>query len=145
MHSKWFSYTYAYIHSFSDSFLIKVFPEYWVEFPVLYSRSLLLIYVICSSIRIFTPSSWFIPTPHLSPLVTISLFSKSVSLSLFCKLVHLHQFWVSPIGGVIRCLSCSVWLASLGMIISGSIHVTANALFSSILWLSHVSLYICTT
>ena len=30
----------------SHSFLIKVFPEYCVEFPVLYSRSLLLIYVI---------------------------------------------------------------------------------------------------
>ena len=36
---KWFSYTYTYIHSFSDSFLIRVITEYWVELPVLYSRN----------------------------------------------------------------------------------------------------------
>ena len=39
---KWFSYTY--IYSFSDSCPILVVTEYWVEFPVLYSRSLLSIY-----------------------------------------------------------------------------------------------------
>ena len=30
--------------------------------------------------------------PHLSPLVTLSLFSVSVSLFLFCKQVHLCHF-----------------------------------------------------
>ena len=59
--------------------------EYWVEFSVLYSRSLLVSYFISSSMLI--PSSEFIlPLPH------ISLFSKSVSPFLFCKLVYIAFF-----------------------------------------------------
>ena len=38
---RWIGYTYTYIHSFSDSFPISVITEYWVEFPVWYSRFLL--------------------------------------------------------------------------------------------------------
>ena len=38
------------------------------------------------------PISQFIPT-HLYPLVTISLFSASVTVLLFCKLVHLYPFF----------------------------------------------------
>ena len=40
--AQWSSYTY--IQSFLDSFPIQVITEYWVEFSVLYSRSLLDIY-----------------------------------------------------------------------------------------------------
>ena len=40
--AQWFSYTYT--HFFSDYFPIQVFTEYWVEVPVLYSRSFLVIY-----------------------------------------------------------------------------------------------------
>ena len=57
--AKWFSYTYTYIHSFSDSFPIEVITEYWVEFPVLYSRSLLIICFIYSSIYMLIPNSLF--------------------------------------------------------------------------------------
>ena len=46
--TKWFSYTY--IYSFLDSFLIQVITEYWVEFPVLYSKSLLVIHLVYSSV-----------------------------------------------------------------------------------------------
>ena len=35
---------YTYMYPFSDSFPIEVITEYWVEFPVLYNRSLLIIY-----------------------------------------------------------------------------------------------------
>ena len=31
--AKWFSYTYTYIHSFSDCFPIQIITEYWVVFP----------------------------------------------------------------------------------------------------------------
>ena len=48
--AKWFSYTYTYIHSLSDSFPIWVITEGWVEFPVLYSKSLLVICFIFSRI-----------------------------------------------------------------------------------------------
>ena len=81
--AKWFSYTY--IHSFSDSFLIKVTTEYWVEFFVLYSESLLIIYLIYSSMYV-NPKLLIHPSPlHVSPLVTTSLFSIPVSLFLLCK------------------------------------------------------------
>jgi len=46
--AKWFSYTYTCIYSFSNSFPIEVITEYWVEFPVIYSRTLLVIYFIYS-------------------------------------------------------------------------------------------------
>ena len=42
--AEWFSYTYTYTNSFSYSFLVQVFTEYWVDFPVLHSRSLLVIH-----------------------------------------------------------------------------------------------------
>ena len=44
------SHVYTYIHSFLDSLPIKVITEYSVKFPVLYSRSLLVIYIIYSSV-----------------------------------------------------------------------------------------------
>ena len=56
-----------------------------IEFPVLYSRSLLVIYFKYGSVCMSIPNSQGIPPPHLSPLVTISLFSKSVSLFAFYK------------------------------------------------------------
>ena len=37
-------YIYIYLHSFSNCFPILVIREHWVEFRVLYSRSLLVIY-----------------------------------------------------------------------------------------------------
>ena len=58
---KWISYTYTYIHCFLDSFPIKVITGYWVEFPVLYSGSLLVIYLIYSSVHMSIPISQFIP------------------------------------------------------------------------------------
>ena len=67
-------------YSFLDSFLIWVITEYWIEFSVLYSRSLLVIYLIYNSMHVFIPSSWFIPLCQHSPLVNISLFSISISL-----------------------------------------------------------------
>ena len=70
---------------FSDSFLLQVFMKYWIEIPVLYSRSLL---VILNIVVCICPSCHPHLSPfHRSPLVTISLFwfSKSVSLFLFCK------------------------------------------------------------
>lgn len=38
--AQWFNYSYTHIHSFSDPFPTQIFPEYWVEFPVLDSSSL---------------------------------------------------------------------------------------------------------
>ena len=59
---------------------------------MLYSRSLLPIYLMYSSVCMLMPSSWFIPPHHGKILVTISLFLISGSLFLFCKWVHMCQF-----------------------------------------------------
>ena len=45
-----FHYTDTYNHSFSDFFPIQIITEYWIEFPVLYSTSLLIIYFTYSSV-----------------------------------------------------------------------------------------------
>ena len=82
--AKWLNYTYTYIHSFPDFFPMMVITEYWVEFPVLYNRSLLsLLYIVVCICQSQTPNL-SCPSP-LSPLVIINLFSESVSLFLFCK------------------------------------------------------------
>ena len=62
----------------------------------LYSRFLLVIYFIHISVYMSIPISQFIPPPpphhHFPPLVSIRLFSTSVSLFLPCKPVHLYHF-----------------------------------------------------
>jgi len=52
-------------------------------------------------------------------------------------------FWVPHISDIIWYLSFFFWLSSLSLIISGSIHVVANGIFS-FLWLSNIPLCICT-
>lgn len=82
------------------------------------------------------------PQPHLE---TIN-FSKSVSQYLFCKEVHYVLFFYIPhVSDSIwwRCLT--VWLTSLSMIISKSIHVAAVLLFLSFWWLSNIPSCTCTT
>ena len=84
--------SYTYIHPIWDSFPIEVTRECYVEFPVLYSRSLLVICFTCSGVYMSVPISPFIPS-SFPPLVTISLFSTSVTLFLFCQKVHLCHFF----------------------------------------------------
>ena len=83
-----------------------------------------------SCVYMSIPNSPTIPSPHPSFLATISLFSKSVSLFLFCKEVHLYNFFFldSNIRDVIRYFSFFVRLTSLSMTISRFIHVAANVL-----------------
>ena len=53
------------------------------EFPVLYSRSSLVICFKCSSVCMSVPNSLTHSAPHPFPLLTITSFSKSVSRFLF--------------------------------------------------------------
>ena len=94
---------------------------------MLYSRSLLVIYFIYSSVYLSISNSQSIPLNTPSSLVTISAISKSVSLILFCKYVHLyHLFFKNSAYKWYHMISVFLWLTSLSMIISGSIHVAAN-------------------
>ena len=62
-----------------DSSPYKSLQHIELEFPVLYSRSLLVIYSICGSMHMSVPISQFIP-PLPCPIFTINLFSTSVTL-----------------------------------------------------------------
>ena len=63
-------------HIFSIGFIMG----YWIYFPVLYSRTLLLTHPICTSFHLLIPDCSSIHPLHASPLATASLFS-SVSIS----------------------------------------------------------------
>ena len=84
------------IKSYGIMFIISFFN--FILFYFLYSRLLLVIYFIHISVYMSIPISQFIPPPppppphNFPPLVSISLFSTSVSLFLPCKSVHLYHF-----------------------------------------------------
>ena len=80
---KWLSYTHIHI----------LFPLWfilgdWMEFQVLYSNTLLFIHSKFNGLHLPSPNCQYIPPPHPA-LATTSLISVSVSLFLFCRLVHL--------------------------------------------------------
>ena len=92
---KGLSHTYTCIHSPPNSPPIQAATWHWAEFPVLYSRSLLVIHFKYSRVYMSIPKSLIIPFPHPSrPPTTISSFSKSVSLFLFYKQFHLCHFFL---------------------------------------------------
>ena len=95
---------YTCVYSSSNSFPIWVVTQYWAEFPVLYYRSLLVIYFKYSSVYMLIPNSQAIPPCNSSPLVTVNSFFKSVHLFLyklfllfyFCYLIFsflIHWLW----------------------------------------------------
>ena len=57
-----------------------------------YSRSLVVIHLKYSSVYMSIPKSLTVPPYNLPSLVTLSSFSKLMSLFLFCQLVHLYHF-----------------------------------------------------
>ena len=63
--AKWISYMYTYSHSFLLKILLPDSSfEYWVEFPMLYSSSLLVTCFIYSGGYTSLPISQFIPDNH---------------------------------------------------------------------------------
>ena len=77
---KGFSHTYTCIQCSSNSPPIQTSTKYWVEFHVLYSRSLWVIHLKYNSVYMLIPNLLTAPPP-----IIISSLSKSVSLFLFCK------------------------------------------------------------
>ena len=105
----------------------------FLKFILLYSMFLLVIYFIHIGVYMLIPISQFIPPPpppppprHCPPLVSIRLFSTSVSLFLPCKPVHLYHFSRFHIYALIYdiCFSLSDLLHSVW--VSRSIHVSTN-------------------
>ena len=76
------THTHTHIFIFTNCFPSCSIPRDWKQFPVLYSRTSLLIHSRCNSLHLPTPNSLSIPLLPPSPLATTSLF-------LFCRQVHL--------------------------------------------------------
>ena len=82
-------YIYIYIYIFFFIFLsILVYYKIFNKLPVWFSRTLLFIHIISNSLHLLIPNSQSIPTPPPA-MATTSLFSRSVSLFLFHRYVHL--------------------------------------------------------
>ena len=134
------------------------FLEFW-NFIFLYSRLLSVIHFIHITVFMSIRISQFItpppphPTPHtphtphhFPPLVSVRLFSTSVSLFLPCKLVHLYHFSRFHIHALIYyiCFSLSDLLHSVWQSLDPSTSLQMTQ-FHSFLWLSNIPLYIYTT
>ena len=83
------------LHDDKKFFLFFLISEFYFIF--LYSRFLLVINLIHISVYMSIPIAQFITPPpppphHFPPLVSIRLFSASVSQFLRCKPVHLYHF-----------------------------------------------------
>ena len=126
----------------------KIFFEFYFTF--LYSRFLLVIHFIHISLYMSIPISHHTTTTitHccFPPLVSIRLFSISVSQFLPCKLVHPYHFSRFHIYALICdiCFSLSDLLHSVWQSLDSftSLQITQ---FCSFLWLSNIPLYIRTT
>ena len=93
----------------------------WIQFPVLYSRELLSLFIHPIYEFAFANPS---PCPP-SPLATTSLFSKSVSLFMFCRYANLCHVLDSTYKWH-HMVFVFLFLTWLSVIISRSIHVAAN-------------------
>ena len=88
-----------------------------------------------------------IPSPHCplppAPMVIVRLFLTSMSLVIFCLLFSSVDY-VPVKGEVIWYLSLTIWLISLSIMLSSSIHAVAKGRSSFFLRLSRIPLCKCT-
>ena len=127
--------------------LISHIDHYWVELPVLYSRSLLVTCFRYSSVYMSIQISRFIPWP-LSPGNHKFVFYMCNSYFCFvnrliCTIFFFFRFHILVISYDI-CLSLSNLLHSLWQYL-GSPTLLQMTLFHSFWLLSNILLYICTT
>ena len=136
--------------SVPGNFTSCIFKTKLIMFIFLYSRFLLIIYFIHISVYMSIPISQFIPAPRtppcFPPLVSICLFSTSVSLFLPCKPVPLYHFSRFHIYVLIYdiCFSLSDLLHSVLQSLGPSTSLQMTQ-FQTFLWLTNSQLYICTT
>lgn len=97
------------------------------------------------ALSVYHPKSRLLPSPyirHILPSFTSShppfflviaiLFLVSVSFYLFvCLFLHCCWFYIPPVSEIIQFSTFSIWLISLDMIFSWSIHVVTNGSVSS--------------
>ena len=85
--------------------------------------------------------SWPSKVPNYPfPLETVSLFSKSVSFFLFGKFICIISFYI-PHGRDVIWYFSSVWLTLFSRILSRPLHVIANGIISSFLFIYFLFIY----
>ena len=133
--------------------LFKIHNDFFLTFILfifLYSRFLLVIHCIHISVYMSIPISQFITPPpprcHFPRLVSIHLFSTSVSQLLSCNPVHLYHFSRFHIHVLIYdvCFFLSDLLHSVWPSLDSSASLQMIQ-FRSFSWVSNIPLYICTT
>ena len=147
------------LHNFGKCHLYYFWPNVFLQIGPLFknfiyffntAELLLLIYFIHISVSI--PISQFNSPPpppqpsHFPPLVSIHLFSTSLSLFLPCEPIHLYHFSRFHIYALIYdiCFSPSDLLHSVWQSLGLSVSLQMTH-FHSFLCLSNIPLYICTT
>ena len=134
---KGFSHTYTCIHSTPRP------PSIWATNNI--EQSSICYKIVPCWLSIFKYSSVYMTFPKSltlpSPLATISSFSKSVSLFLFCKFICIISFQIPHTEDVIWYFSFFIWLTSLIMTLSRSIHVAENGIISFFLMAEYTYIY----
>ena len=136
-------HTYMWMDAYWEYFLI--FKFYFIYFFIQQVFISYLFYTYCC-IHVNPNSSHHYPRRHFPPLVSIHLFSTSVSLFLPWKPVHLYHFSRFHIHALIYyiCFSLSDLLYSVWQSLDSSTSLQMTQ-FRSFLWLSNIPLYICAT
>ena len=108
-------------------FSIIAYPGDWIQFPVLYIRTLLFIHSKCNILHIPTPNSQSIPIPSPLPLGKHkSVLYVCVSISVICAI-----FQIPHIIDILQYLSFfDFFQISISIIFSRSIHVAVNGRIS---------------
>ena len=112
----------------------------WTIFPILYMKSLWLIYFITGSLCLLIPFTYFAhrPPAQQPPVCSLYLWICFCFVCLFCFLYSTYK-WDHVVF-----VSLSVWLIPLSMIPSRSIHVVAKVRFHSFFygWVVFLSIYL---
>ena len=82
-------------------------------------------------------------TSLLSVTIILLPMSLSFCLCFSCLPIGCFQFYIPRRNEIIWVVTFSVWLISLSVMLSSSLHVATNGSISSSLWLSSTPLYIC--
>ena len=123
---------YIYVYSFSKSLphTSSKLPHNWAEFPVLYSRFLLVTHYKYRRVYMLIPNSLTISSPFFFPITTVTSFSKSVSTFLLQKYIHLYNFFLDSTYKGCFTIFLLPWLTSFSRTVSRPTHVVANGIIS---------------
>ena len=124
---------YICVYSFSSKSLPhnpSRLPCNWAEFPVLYSKFLLVTHFKYRRVCMLIPNSLTVSSPFFFPLTTMISFSKSVSTFLLQKYIHLYNLFLDSTYKGCFTIFLLPWLTSFSLTVSRPTHFVANGIIS---------------